>query len=61
MEHEIKNLTTGRLVAEVFSAQAMYDARTGKSMPVSDERRKQIEAYEGRPLTVLTSKSKTAP
>lgn len=59
MEHEIKNVNTGQLVAEVNTAQVMYDARSGKSIPVSEERRKQIEKYEGRSLTVLTSKSKT--
>ena len=59
MEHEIKNASTGQLLAEVFSAQVMFDAKTGKSIPLSEQRRKQIEAYEGRPLTVLTSKSKT--
>lgn len=59
MEHEIKNTQTGQLVAEVFTAQVMYDAKTGKSTPLSETRRKQIEEYEGRSLTVLTSKSKT--
>jgi acyl-CoA thioester hydrolase len=58
MEHEITNAATGQLVAEVFTAAVMYDAATGKSTPLSDVRRKQIEAFEGRPLTVLTSKSK---
>jgi acyl-CoA thioester hydrolase len=59
MEHEIKNATTGELVAEVFSVQVMYDAKSGKSTPLSDERRLQIEKYEGRSLTILTSKSRT--
>jgi acyl-CoA thioester hydrolase len=59
MEHEIRNTATGQLVAEVFSAQVMYDYAAGKSIPLSDERRKQIESYEGRTLTVLTSKSQT--
>jgi acyl-CoA thioester hydrolase len=58
MEHEITNAKTGQLVAEVFTAAVMYDAATGKSTPLSEIRRKQIEAFEGRPLTVLTSKSK---
>jgi len=59
MEHEIKNALTSALVAEVFTAAVMFDAKTGKSMPLSETRRKQIEAFEGRSLTVLTSKSKT--
>jgi len=59
MEHEIKNVKTGQLVAEVFTAQVMFDAKTGKSIPLSETRRKQIEAFEGKALTVLTSKSKT--
>ena len=59
MEHEIKNAVTGQLVAEVFTAAVMYDSKTGKSMQMSDKRRRQIEEFEGRPLTVLTSKSKT--
>lgn len=59
MEHEIKNTTTGQLIAEVFSAAVMFDTKSGKSMPVSEERRRQMEDYEGRQLTVLTSKSKT--
>ena len=59
MEHEIKDAVSGKLVAEVFTAQVMYDAKTGKSIPLSETRRKQIEAFEGRQLTVLTSKSKT--
>lgn len=58
-EHEITNAKTGKLVAEVHSASVMFDAKTGKSMPLSETRRKQIEAFEGRQLTVLTSKSKT--
>jgi acyl-CoA thioesterase FadM len=59
MEHEIKNVTTGQLITEVFSAQVMFDSKSGKSIPLSEKRREQIEAYEGKALTVLTSKSKT--
>lgn len=59
MEHEITDAANGKLIAEVFTAQVMYDAKTGKSIPMSETRRKQIEAFEGRALTVLTSKSKT--
>ena len=54
MEHEIRNVETEQLLAEVFTAQVMYDAGTGKSIPLSTARRKQIEDYEGRALTVLS-------
>ena len=37
----------------------MFDTKSNKSMPMSDLRRKQVEDYEGRPLTMLTSKGKT--
>ena len=59
IEHEIRDATSGTLIAEVRSAQVMFDTTTGKSVPMTDERRVQIETYEGRPLTVLTSKSRT--
>jgi acyl-CoA thioester hydrolase len=61
MEHEIKNVKTAQLVTEVFTVQVMYDSKTGKSMPLSEKRRKQIEAYEGKALTVLTTKSRPSP
>ena len=59
IEHEIRNPDSGALIAEVRSAQVMFDSATGSSMPMTDERRMQIEKYEGRSLTVLTSKSRT--
>jgi YbgC/YbaW family acyl-CoA thioester hydrolase len=59
IEHEIRNAESGTLIAEVHSAQVMFDTANGKSVPMTDQRRMQIEAYEGRPLTVLTSKSRT--
>ncbi len=59
MEHEIKHADSGVLVCEVFTAAVMFDTKTGKSMPLSEARRRQIEEFEGRSLTVLTSKSKT--
>ena len=59
MEHEITDAKTGTLIAEVFTAAVMFDTKKNRSMPMSEERRKQVEAFEGRPLTVLTSKSKT--
>lgn len=59
MEHEIRDANTGALVAEVFTAAVMFDTKANRSMQMSDVRRKQVEDYEGRQLTVLTSKSKT--
>ena len=61
MEHEIKNATTGQLIAEVFSAQVMFDSAAGKTIPLSALRREQIEKFEGRSLTVMTSKSRSVP
>ena len=51
MEHEIRNAKTGELICSVSSAQVMYDTATLKSMPISPERRSQIESFEGRSLT----------
>ena len=59
IEHEIRDAKSGALIAEVHSAQVMFDTKTGRSVPMTDERRVQIETYEGRSLTVLTSKSRT--
>ena len=59
IEHEIRDAGSGTLIVEVHSAQVMFDTTTGKSVPMTDQRRMQIEAYEGRSLTVLTSKSRT--
>ena len=59
MEHEITNVRTGQLVAEVRTVQVMYDYQTEKSMPISDQRRKQIEKFEGRKLTVDSIKRAT--
>ena len=51
---------TGQLVAEVHSVQVMYDFATERSMPISDERRRQIEAFEGKSLTVESKRSPKA-
>ena len=58
MEHEIRNVGTGQLIFEMNSVQVMFDYETGKSIPISDRRRKQVEDYEGRPLTVDSVRSK---
>ncbi len=57
MEHEIRNAQTGQLIFEMNSAQVMFDYATGKSMPISDTRRKQIEDFEGRSLTVASKRT----
>jgi acyl-CoA thioester hydrolase len=57
MEHEIRN-ATGQLVFEMNSVQVMFDYAAGKSMPISDTRRKQIEKFEGHPLSVASTRAK---
>lgn len=52
MGHEIYNARSGQRIFEMTSAQVMFDYETGQTIPISDERRKQVEAYEGRSLTV---------
>jgi acyl-CoA thioester hydrolase len=51
MEHEIRSATTGELICSVSSVQVMYDTAKQRSMPISEERRGQIEGFEGRSLT----------
>ncbi len=58
MEHEIRNVQTGQLVFELNSVQVMFDYATGKSIPISGVRRKQIEAFEGRTLSVVSTRAK---
>jgi acyl-CoA thioester hydrolase len=58
MEHEIRNVRTGQLIFEMNSVQVMFDYETGKSIPISDKRRKQVEDYEGRTLTVESARAK---
>jgi acyl-CoA thioester hydrolase len=58
MEHEIRNVRTGQLVFEMNSVQVMFDYGAGKSMPISETRRKQIEEFEGRSLSVASTRAK---
>ncbi len=58
MEHEIRNAKTGQLIFEMNSVQVMFDYAEGKSKPIPEERRKQVERFEGRPLTVESTRSK---
>ena len=55
MGHEIHNARTGQLIFEMNSAQVMFDYKTGKSIRLPEARRKQVEAYEGRSLSVTRS------
>ena len=52
MEAVIVDAKTGKLMAEAHSAQVMYDYAQEKSFPIPDERRRQIEEFEGRKLSV---------
>ncbi len=53
MEHEIRSANTGQLVFEMTSIQVMFDYAKGKSILISDMRRKQIEDFEGRSLGAI--------
>jgi acyl-CoA thioester hydrolase len=56
MEHEIRNADTDQLIFEMNSVQVMFDYETGKSIPMSDKRRKQVEDFEGHSLSVASSR-----
>jgi len=56
MAHEIRKADSGELIFEMTSAQVMFDYVAGKSIPISDLRRRQVEAYEGRSLSVAGSR-----
>ena len=53
MGHEIHNARTGERIFEMTSAQVMFDYEIGKSIPIPEQRRKQVEEYEGRSLTAV--------
>ena len=48
--YEIREATSRRLVAEASTVQVCYDYDAKRSLPVPDELRKALEAFEGRPL-----------
>ena len=50
-EYEVREKTSSRLVVEASSVQVCYDYGTKRSMPVPDELRRQLEAFEGRSFT----------
>ena len=58
MEHEIRNVRTGQLIFEMNSVQVMFDYDTGKSIPISEQRRKQVDKFEGRSLSVASTRAK---
>jgi len=49
-EYEMREQTSGRLVAEGRSVQVMYDYREQRSKPVSDEFLAKVEALQGQPV-----------
>ena len=57
MEHEIRHAHTDQLIFEMNSVQVMFDYESGKSVPIPDERRRQIEEFEGRSLSVAPKTS----
>lgn len=57
MELMIVDAKTQALVAEVNSVQVMYDFAAERSIPISDERRRQVEAFEGKSLTAEAKRS----
>ncbi|MBV8338958.1 MAG: hypothetical protein JO343_03325, partial [Candidatus Eremiobacteraeota bacterium] len=44
---------TGERIFEMTSAQVMFDYEAGKSIPIPEQRRKQVEEYEGRSLSAV--------
>ncbi len=48
--YEIREATTGRLIAEARSVQAMYDYSQQKTIPIPEEFRQRIEEFEGKTL-----------
>jgi acyl-CoA thioester hydrolase len=49
-EYQIREASSGRLVVEASSVQVCYDYEAKRSIPVPDELRQRLEAFEGRPL-----------
>ncbi len=45
----------GDILASGWTTQVMYDYEAGRSIPLSDDLRDRIEAFEGRPLPVRRS------
>lgn len=54
MDHEVREATTGDLLVELHTVQVMYDYASEKPIRISDERRRQIETFEGRSLSTIT-------
>jgi acyl-CoA thioester hydrolase len=48
--YEIREKTGGRLVVEATTVQVCYDYATKASVPMPDELRRRLEAFEGRTL-----------
>ena len=54
MDHEVREAATGELLVELHTVQVMYDYANEKPIRISDERRRQIESFEGRSLSAIT-------
>jgi acyl-CoA thioester hydrolase len=50
MEYRVRAGGEGEILAEASTIQVMYDYERGESMPVPDELRERIVAFEGREL-----------
>ncbi|HME81497.1 MAG TPA: thioesterase family protein [Candidatus Eremiobacteraceae bacterium] len=57
MELQIVDANSHALVAEVNSVQVMYDFAAERSIPISDLRRAQVEAFEGKTLTTAPKRA----
>jgi len=55
MSHRVTAGTDQRLVAEVETVLVTYDYGAGRPIPVPDEWRQKMGAYEGQPATVTAS------
>ncbi|MEO8247651.1 MAG: thioesterase family protein, partial [Chloroflexota bacterium] len=56
MSHRMQAGTEGRLVGEVATVLVAYDYAEARPMPVPDEWRRRLAAYEGRALDTDTSR-----
>ncbi len=50
-DYEIRESTSARLVVAATSVQVFYDYASKTSVPCPDDMRRQLESFEGRPLT----------
>ncbi|MBC5804877.1 MAG: acyl-CoA thioesterase [Candidatus Eremiobacter antarcticus] len=60
MQHEIRQAQGGKLVADLSIVGVMYDYAADKTMRLSEQRRHQIEAFEGRGLSMADAEATRA-